>query len=69
MSEIETRADRAWNWFLRFLGAGVFTYGALVPKSEVGYFYGFIGIALAVGGVSDVRVLLRSWRRNGKDSS
>ena len=65
MSEKESRAERAWNWFLRFMGASVFVYGAVVPKSEVGYFYGFIGICLAVLSTSDVRAILKSWRNGG----
>ena len=65
MSEKETKGEKAWNWFLRFLGAGVFAYGAFIPKTEVGYFYGFMGICMAFLSAADVRSILRNWR-NGK---
>ena len=68
MAEKETRAEKAWNWFLRFMGAGVFMYGAFIPTGDVGYFYGFMGICLAFLPVSDVRSILKNWRSGGKEN-
>lgn len=68
MSETESKGEKAWNWFMRFLGAGVFAYGAFVPQGEIGYFYGFMGICLAFLSPSDIRSLLRNWRNGGKET-
>ncbi len=70
MTEKDTKPERAWSWFLRFLGAGVFAYGA-ISGGSVGYGYGFLGICLAALPISDFRSMIRSMARrfsgNGKE--
>jgi hypothetical protein len=67
----ETWGDRAWNWAVKFIGAGVFVGAAVadfVAKATPSFYIAFFGIVLMVLPIADVRVMVRNWRRssNGK---
>lgn len=67
--QTETRADRAWNWVVKIIGAGTFVGAAVsdfvIQNSTPSFYIAFFGIVLMVFPIADVRVILRSWRRNG----
>lgn len=70
----ETRADRVWNWAVKFIGAGTFVGAALsdflIEGSTPTFFIAFFGLLLMVLPMADVRVILRNWRRtNDKEST
>ena len=67
----ETRADRAWNWVVKIIGAGTFVGAAVsyfvIENATPSFYIAFFGILLMVLPIADVRVILRTWRRNGSD--
>lgn len=69
MSIQESRAERAWNWFLRFMGAGVFI-AAAATGGKVGYGIAFMGICVAALPISDFREMIKGiGRRIGGSGS
>lgn len=63
----ESRAERAWHWVLKFTGLGVFITAA-VSGGQVAFGIAFIGIAIAVLPIQDVRALIRNWRAPDESS-
>jgi hypothetical protein len=57
------RGDRAWSWVVRFAGLGVFVYGTSIRDTQPSWWVGFLGVAVMVMPIGELRTMLREWRR------